>query len=147
VVETDSHFVVRRELSRASFGLNLQANWSHRKSAHQIDPKEGFDMRADRIAMSFALATGCGVAVQAPAFSQDYQGTMEQQLACTPDVFRLCGDQIPDANRIVVCLRQNTLQLSRPCRAVFDSNASVQPQATQTAQKPRERRSWGAGDQ
>jgi len=40
---------------------------------------------------------------------------MEQQMACTPDVFRLCGDQIPDVNRIVACLRQNTSQLSRPC--------------------------------
>jgi hypothetical protein len=124
--------------------LNLQANWSHRKSVRQIDPKEGFDMRADRIAVSFALAAGCGVAVQTPAFSQDNQGTMEQQLACTPDVFRLCGDQIPDANRIVVCLRQNTLRLSRPCRAVFDSNASMQPQA---AQRSRDSRSWPAGDQ
>ena len=26
---------------------------------------------------------------------------MEQQMACTPDVFRLCGAQIPDENRIV----------------------------------------------
>jgi len=101
-------------------------------------------MRADRIAVGFAIATGCGVAAQTPAFAQDHQGTMEQQLACTPDVFRFCGDQIPDANRIVACLRQNTLQLSRPCRVVFDSNASMQPQA---APRPRDSRSWSAGDQ
>ena len=50
---------------------------------------------------------------------------MEQQMACTPDVFRLCGEQIPDVNRIVACLRQNTPQLSRPCRAVFEPNASA----------------------
>jgi hypothetical protein len=53
---------------------------------------------------------------------------MEQQMACTPDVFRLCGAQIPDTNRIVACLRQNTPQLSVPCRAVFESSDSaVQP--------------------
>jgi hypothetical protein len=50
---------------------------------------------------------------------------MEQQMACTPDVFRLCGAQIPDVNRIVACLQQNTPQLSGPCRAVFDSNANT----------------------
>jgi hypothetical protein len=46
-------------------------------------------------------------------------------MACTPDVFRLCGAQMPDVNRIVACLRENTPQLSGPCRAVFESNASA----------------------
>ncbi len=50
-------------------------------------------------------------------------------MACTPDVFRLCGDQIPDVNRIVACLRQNTPQLSRPCRAVFEPDVSANQQA------------------
>ena len=91
--------------------------------------------------LSLAMSTGCGIAVQNPAFSQEYRGTMEQQMACTPDVFRLCGEQIPDVNRIVACLRQNTPQLSGPCRAVFESNASVpQPVANR-------RRSLTACDQ
>ena len=47
-------------------------------------------------------------------------------MACTPDVWRLCSDQIPDVNRIVACLRQNTPQLSNGCRAVFESNAEQQ---------------------
>jgi hypothetical protein len=72
---------------------------------------------------------GCGIAVQNPALSQENRGTMEQQMACTPDVFRLCGDQIPDVNRIVACLRQNTPQLSRPCRAVFEPDVSANQQA------------------
>jgi hypothetical protein len=75
--------------------------------------------------MSFA----CGIAAETPAFSEEYRGTFEQQLACTPDVFRLCGEHIPDSNRIVACLRQNTPQLSGACRAVFESNASVPQQA------------------
>jgi hypothetical protein len=54
-------------------------------------------------------------------------------MACTPDVFRLCGAAIPDVNRIVACLRQNTPQLSGSCRAVFDSSASV-PQGTVSQQ-------------
>jgi hypothetical protein len=70
-----------------------------------------------------------GIVIQTPAFSEEHRGTLEQQLACTPDVFRLCGEMIPDENRIVVCLRQNTAQLSGPCRSVFESNASAPPDA------------------
>jgi hypothetical protein len=85
-------------------------------------------MRVQRIVLSLAVSIACGIAVQTPAFSEEYRGTFEQQMACTPDVFRLCGEQMPDVNRIVTCLRQNTPQLSGPCRAVFDSNASVPDQ-------------------
>jgi hypothetical protein len=86
-------------------------------------------MRAHRIALSLAMAMAGGFAAQIPAFSQENRGTLEQQLACTPDVFRLCGALIPDANRITACLQQNTPQLSGPCRAVFESNASMPGQA------------------
>ena len=85
-------------------------------------------MRATRIATTLAMSF-CGIAIPPAAHSQEYRGTLQQQLACTPDVFRLCGEQIPDTNRIVACLRQNTPQLSDGCRAVFESNASV-PQPT-----------------
>jgi len=87
-------------------------------------------MRVHPDGLSLAVAIVSGIAVQSPAFSEEYRGTFEQQLACTPDVFRLCGEQIPDANRIVACLRQNTSQLSGPCRSVFESYASASPEAT-----------------
>ncbi|MHC2624820.1 hypothetical protein ACVIW2_006852 [Bradyrhizobium huanghuaihaiense] len=83
-------------------------------------------MRAERIALGVALTIG-GIFAQSAAFAQEYRGTMEQQMACTPDVWRLCSDQIPDRNRIVACLQQNTPQLSSACRAVFQSNNQVQP--------------------
>jgi hypothetical protein len=83
-------------------------------------------MRTPRIVLGCAILIGTGLVVQNPAFSQEYRGTWEQQMACTPDVWRLCSDQIPDANRITACLRQNTPQLSRDCRAVFESSASAQ---------------------
>ena len=69
-------------------------------------------MRAHRILLSIAIPVAFGIAAQTAAFSEEYRGTLEQQMACTPDVFRLCGAQMPDANRIVACLRQNTPQLS-----------------------------------
>jgi hypothetical protein len=86
-------------------------------------------MRVRRIVLNVAMSTACAIAIQTPAFCEEYRGTLEQQMACTPDVFRLCGEQIPDVNRIVTCLRQNTPQLFGPCRAVFESNASVPDQA------------------
>ena len=96
-------------------------------------------MRAPRFVMIPVMSLTCGIAMQHAAQSQEYRGTFEQQLACTGDVLSLCSDQIPDTNRIVACLRQNTPQLSSGCRAVFESNASVQQQASpqQQSQKMR----------
>ena len=82
-------------------------------------------MRVHRIFLGLAIAIAGGIAMQAPALAEEYRGTFEQQLACTPDVWRLCFDQMPDVNRITACLRQNTPQLSGACRSVFESNASV----------------------
>ena len=82
-------------------------------------------MPTQRIVLGLAVAIGAA-GVIAPASSQEYRGTWEQQMACTPDVWRLCGDQIPDVGRIVACLRQNTPQLSNGCRAVFESSAEQQ---------------------
>ena len=82
-------------------------------------------MAIDRIVLSLLIASGGAAVLQGAASAQENRGTMEQQIACTPDVWRLCGDQIPDVNRIVGCLRQNTAQLSAPCRAVFESNNTV----------------------
>ena len=103
-------------------------------------------MALHRMVPSLVVLIGSITAAQNTATAEEYQGTMQQQMACTPDVFRLCGSQIPDVNRIVGCLRQNTAQLSRPCRAVFDSNASV-PQPSQRAapgrcQYPAENDDW-----
>jgi hypothetical protein len=86
-------------------------------------------MRAPQFVVTAAMSLACGAAIQSAAHSEEYRGTFQQQLACTGDVLSLCGDQIPDTNRIVACLRQNTPQLSDGCRAVFESNASVPQQA------------------
>jgi hypothetical protein len=85
-------------------------------------------MRTPRIVLSVAVVVGGGMAAQHAALAQEYRGSWEQQMACTPDVWRLCSDQIPDVTRIVACLRQNTPQLSNNCRAVFESNANTPSQ-------------------
>jgi hypothetical protein len=102
--------------------------------------KKGAAMRKHRILQSFAVV---GLAVTftggSSAIAEEYRGTMQQQMACTPDVFRLCGSAIPDTNRIVACLQANTPQLSAGCRAVFDSSDSATippPNAPQPAPPP-----------
>jgi hypothetical protein len=79
-------------------------------------------MAARRIIISLAAAICGSIVFQSAVSAQDYQGSEEQRMACTPDVFRLCGSEIPDTNRIVSCLRHNTALLSRPCRAVFETH-------------------------
>src|SRR5215467_10385572 len=79
--------------------------------------EEGSCMRAYRFVLAPVLVIG-GLLLQHAARSEEYRGTLEQQLACTPDVWRLCAAQIPDAERIVACLQANTPQLSDGCRAV-----------------------------
>ena len=48
------------------------------------------------------------------------QGTPEQRRACTPDVYRLCAGEIPNARAITACLRRNRASLSDACRSAFD---------------------------
>ena len=56
---------------------------------------------------------GCGVALAGD------RGSMEDQLACTPDVYRLCSSLIPDEDAITACLRQKVNSLSPACHKVF----------------------------
>jgi hypothetical protein len=81
-------------------------------------------MRKQQILRIFAVGLATAM-MSGTAVAQQHRGTMEQQMACTPDVFRLCGAAIPDENRIVACLQANTVQLSAPCRSVFESSDSA----------------------
>jgi len=83
-----------------------------------------------------ALVMG-GMAAQ-PAVSQENRGTQEQQMACTPDVWRLCGAQIPDVERITACLRANVPQLSPACRAVFQTASTTEPRRRLRRQPPQQ---------
>jgi hypothetical protein len=86
--------------------------------------KEGHGMRVQRWILLVSVTILGGIAAQ-PAVSQENRGTQEQQMACTPDVWRLCGAEIPDVERIKACLRANVPQLSPPCRAVFETASTT----------------------
>lgn len=57
------------------------------------------------------------------ALAQD-RGTYEEQQACTQDVFRLCGNFIPNVGEIVNCLKTERRNLSPACRVVMDRKAA-----------------------
>jgi len=65
----------------------------------------------------------------APSFSQ---GTPEQRLACTPDVFRLCSAFIPNADDITICLRERNSELSDACRQVIQVEITQMPSVRDT---------------
>jgi hypothetical protein len=78
-----------------------------------------------------SLALLGATALPAPSFSQ---GTLEQRLACTPDVLRLCSAFIPNADEITICLREKKAELSDACRTVFEAGMNQQPNASDSTQ-------------
>jgi hypothetical protein len=57
--------------------------------------------------------------------------TQEEQQACSDDAFRLCSAEIPDVDRVTVCMVRNKSQLSPGCRVYFrsDPEPAVSPVA------------------
>lgn len=82
---------------------------------------------------TYAALAGIFALTQSPALAQ---GTDQEREACTPDVFRLCGAYIPDADQIVACLRANPNQLSHACYAVmYPQAASTQRSGRRSPQR------------
>src|ERR1700687_3577915 len=57
--------------------------------------------------------------------------TPEQQQACSGDAFRLCSSDIPDVDRVTVCMIRNKAQLNPDCRRFFRNDP--EPAATPVA--------------
>ena len=49
-----------------------------------------------------------------PSVGQAY--TPEEQAACQPDAFRLCGSEIPNIDRVKACMLARRAQLSPECK-------------------------------
>jgi hypothetical protein len=64
--------------------------------------------------LMFATALSCWLL---PTAGQAY--TPEQQQACSPDAFRLCGPEIPDVDRVTACMIARKAELSPACRVFF----------------------------
>ena len=66
----------------------------------------------------FATALVLGAFVALPSGAARAE-TQEDREACTPEVHRLCGQYIPDRERIIQCLKQNIKLLVPACRRVM----------------------------
>ena len=55
--------------------------------------------------------------------------SQQQQQLCTGDAMRLCGQYIPDVDRITACMTERYSQLSDGCKSVFDAPAAAPPAA------------------
>lgn len=82
-----------------------------------------FALRSSKFQLGLMLATALSFSML-PSASEAY--SPEQQQACTGDAFRLCGSDIPDVDRITVCMIRNKSQLSPGCRAHFRPEPSSQ---------------------
>ena len=97
--------------------------------------------RSFQLGLTFATALTFSML---PTLGRAY--TPEQQQACSDDAFRLCSADIPDVDRVTVCMIRNKAQLSPGCRVYFRSGpeAEATPVAAgrplsikpATAQKP-----------
>ena len=70
--------------------------------------------------LKFAIVALTLASIASPSFAADKNsGSDEARRACTPDVFRLCSEFIPNADKITACLKAKHSQLSPACKAVF----------------------------
>ena len=69
-----------------------------------------------RLQLAMLFAAGLAASIASTA---SYAYTFEQQQACSGDAFRLCSSEIPDIDRVRICMIRNKSELSPQCRAFF----------------------------
>ena len=109
---SDEH---RLQLKMAGPLMNIQRG--NRRMRFRLTPSTQW-----RVTLALLSAT----VPLAPSFSQ---GTLEQRMACTPDVLRLCSAFIPDADEITICLRERRAELTDACKTAFDAGMKQPPDA------------------
>jgi hypothetical protein len=85
-------------------------------------------VRSRAFQLGLMLATALSVSMLA---TEGRAYTPEQEQACSGDAMRLCSADIPDVDRITVCMIRNRSQLSPGCRMFFRApEPEVAPVAT-----------------
>lgn len=82
-----------------------------------------------RAALAFALVVLA--AAPPPARAE----TAEERLACTADAQTLCADEIPDRERVYLCLVKRVNELTPACRRIISAAIAAPPPAA-SAQPP-----------
>jgi hypothetical protein len=93
-----------------------------------------FAVRSRDFQFGLMFVTALSLAVVAPTASQAY--TPEEQQACSGDAFRLCGPEIPDVDRVTVCMIRHKAELSPGCRVFFRAPEPERVAAPAAAGKP-----------
>ena len=84
-------------------------------------------MAVRSVRFQFGLMLAMALSVLAmPTAGRAY--TPEEQQACSDDAFRLCSAEIPDVDRVTVCMVRNKSQLSPGCRAFFRPDPDPDPE-------------------
>jgi hypothetical protein len=75
--------------------------------------------------LSIQLISGTALAVEnnQPASAPGlFQGTAEEQAACSPDANKFCHDAIPDTFRVLACLQEHRKLLRKVCLKVLEDH-------------------------
>jgi hypothetical protein len=81
-------------------------------------------IRSSHVQLGLLFATTLSLLMW-PVAARAY--TAEQQQACSDDAFRLCSAEIPDVDRVTVCMVRNKSRLSPGCRVFFRPDPEVAP--------------------
>jgi len=88
-------------------------------------------VRFGKLQLGSMLAVALAVSLWSAA-SRAY--TPEQQQACSGDAMQLCGEFVPDVDRITACMIRKKSQLSPACRVYF--RPDPEPVAAAPAGRP-----------
>ena len=98
----------------------------------------------NRFSLRSGVASACIAILVASYVTPSAAATVEERSACTPDVLRLCSSDIPNVERIVVCMKRERTKLSPACAAVVRTVRSIDDPFAQAVRdaldglKPRE---------
>ena len=93
-------------------------------------PRKGWTMQSNICSALAGILLLAGTALVADAQPLplplpgpfNFQGTPEEQAACSPDATKFCSDAIPDTFRVLACLQQNRTRIRKVCLAVLESH-------------------------
>jgi hypothetical protein len=92
-----------------------------------------FSVRSSNFQLGLMFATALAV-LMLPTAGHAY--TPEEQQACSGDAFRLCGPEIPDVDRVTVCMIRHKAELSPGCRVFFRPSEPERAVAPAAAGRP-----------
>ncbi len=70
----------------------------------------------------YLLAAAVLAVAASSAFAQGRFTRQQQEAACSDDAFALCGDAIPDEQKVTACMMAKRKQLSERCSPIFEGS-------------------------